>query len=598
MEGSSLPIHALETRRVRLKFEHRQQRALINEISGAFQTGTQQSKWDNNVTDMCPYCTEVDTREHRIYHCPATADIRESHASFLQKLTDLGWDCHDLPVITHRYDDDFLHTVCDFVAEPCMDETLQTRLGSLPAMNHHLRFYTDGSCCNPTMLDASHAAFAVVLDCAPRNDARCQQAKSWQPGVQLDTLRTIIAARVTGEQNIHGAEISALIFVCEQVSAAEVVTDSQVAVSLGCKCLLLQDPRELYAQHEPDLAIRLWHAVQTGTYTFTKVKAHQDIENCLEPLLKYDRLGNQQANDAALLACQHMQPSLVAEVNQLAASLSEQQRMLRDYFCYFLDLQRDRAKLRKQSHQHEQHVLQPAVPDTICDKLMRYQPQILWELPAPTVDHGRDWAWGPTWGHLFNNWLSQLQWPNSPQQVEFQDIGLTWIELAMSLMLTTELWLPLRRRGRGNKDRLVVFGSFDELAAYQTKFIEFADTVQQMFTQMATLRNSPLHPPAQRLLVTYTYIQGFSIHSSGLSIRPSMPGQSRFLPILARHLQTYKGPGWTTIPNLQLVNNDRLLATIRTEVQGVWADRCRRSQMSANRLKTVGRLRLQPLRFH
>lgn len=160
------------------------------------------------------------------------------------------------------------------------------------------------------------------------------------------------------------------------------------------------------------------------------------------------------------------------------------------------------------------------------------------------------------------------------------------------------MWLPLRRKDQHAVERLVVFDSFDDLTAYQPKFSELADTVQQMFTQVATLRDTPLHPPAKRQLITSTYIQGFSIHSSGLTVRPRLPGQQICLPILSEYLKRFKGPGWTATPNLELRTDKQQTACIRREVTGGWVDRCRRSQQSAARLRSYLRLALRPLAFH
>lgn len=163
--------------------------------------------------------------------------------------------------------------VCDFGVEPCLDETLQTRLAHLHHLSHVMQFYLDGSCCNPTILDGSHAAFAVVMDSALSDQERRQMAACWQPGVSIPSLQTIAVSRLPGVQCMHRAKIWAMIYICEATSSAILVSDSQMAVALGQHCLCLQDPRPLYRHAEPDLALRLWNAVQRGQFQFRKVKA-------------------------------------------------------------------------------------------------------------------------------------------------------------------------------------------------------------------------------------------------------------------------------------------------------------------------------------
>lgn len=333
-------------------------------------------------------------------------------------------------------------------------------------------------------------------------------------------------------------------------------------------------------------------------YTFGKIKAHQTIDVCEDLLLKYERLGNQQANDAALSACQFMMPSLVKDANRTAHRLQVHHDILHEYFQYFLDLQRACAMLKKQIHQLDMHPPRRAGEDTICAKLSKYQPLTCWVMPTPTVDHSRDAAWGPTWAAQFTTWVQELQWPDTDNSVDYQDVGVTWVELAMSLMLHTGMWIPIRRRDRDDRERLIVFDTWDDLAGYQIRFSEFADTMSQMFTQFASLRDTPLHPPTSRKLVTSAYIQGFSIHSSGLALRPKLPCQEQLLHILQEHLTMHKGPAWTVIPQLPLPVDTRRTDMVRREVTGLWCDRCRMSQLSAQKVRSYIRLALRPITFH
>eukprot|EP00438_Fugacium_kawagutii_P005211 Skav208600 [mRNA] locus=scaffold598:192186:198849:+ [translate_table: standard] len=521
------PIHALETQRVLLQFDDAQQRALLNEISGAFQTNSQQSRWDPDKCDRCSYCEGVDTRFHRIHECAATADLRQQFASLMLTLEEEGLTYADLPVIVRAPTTEIFETFCDFLVEPCLDETLQTCLATSGLHMDPLRFYTDGSCTHPGIVDASHAALAVVVDLAPTPDMRAEMAQSWRPGQQVPTLHTLLAMRLPGRQTIHRAELLAVILICEAVPKADIVSDSQMTVALGNLCKLLRDPRLLLSHSEPDMALRMWRAVQRGTYNFVKIKAHQEIDGCNDLLLKYDRLGNQQADLAAAAACAGICPKLVAEADVIAANLRQQFGNLTDYFRYFLELQRHRAQLRKQTHQLDQHIPTDDPQTTPSVQLRSYMPTHLWNMPVPTVDHSRDFAWGPTWGRFFTNWLTTIHWPSDDaEETDLQTVGITWIELALSLMLFANMWLPIKRAGSDLKERLQVLTSHADVEGYNVRFSEFADTIQMMFKQMGSLRNTDIHPPLQRQLVRATYIQGFSIHSSGLSARPAVDNQA------------------------------------------------------------------------
>eukprot|EP00438_Fugacium_kawagutii_P012153 Skav200039 [mRNA] locus=scaffold337:128586:133469:+ [translate_table: standard] len=511
------PIHAWETARVLQRFNHTQQRALINEMSGAFQTMSQQSHWDPSVTDRCLHCEGEDTRYHRIFECPATQRVRQAHQPILQLVEEQGLLYHELPVVTEDFSRTILHTICEALPEPEVDETLCTRLCALDASGFMLHFYTDGSCCNPTVVDGSHAAFAVILDVAYDDAERCSQAAHWVSGSLAATLKPFAAGRLPGPQNIHRAELMAAILVCERFARACVTTDSNVVISLARICKHLAHPRQLYMHSEPDLALRFRTAFRKGTYEFRKVKAHQNPLETQDLLLRYDRLGNQMADELAQTTCQHMLPTLVAEANGLSQRLQQQHDCLYTYFQYFLELQQCRAALRR-STDTETHQPYTGPDEPVCLKLARYKPERCWLFPIPTIDHTRDFAWGATWGAIVANWLQRLEWPEADLEVEHSDLGVTWIELSLSLMYTAQMWLPVRRAGADKQMRLVVLTSYDDVLGYNVQFSEFAETTQQMLTQLASLRNTPIHPELQRRLVKSCYALGFSIHSSGLPL--------------------------------------------------------------------------------
>eukprot|EP00438_Fugacium_kawagutii_P016762 Skav230343 [mRNA] locus=scaffold920:484128:485012:- [translate_table: standard] len=293
-----------------------------------------------------------------------------------------------------------------------------------------------------------------------------------------------------------------------------------------------------------------------------------------------------------------MCPNIVEEATRLAQDRRHQRKLLTGYFAYFLDLQCDRAQKRKQIFQLEQHEPQQDTQNNITAQLCQYAPVLPWVLPTPTVDHRRDFAWGATWGTIFADWLAALRWPLDTEDLPHKDLGVTWVEMAISLTMFAQMWLALRRKDAEGRDRLIIFRDYSDLQAYQAKLSEMADTVQQMMTQMATLRNTGLYPPQQRKLVRSTYVQGFVIHSSGLATRCQLPFQQDFLPLLRTHIGCHSGPSWTVIPELPIQPDVATLDRIKLETTGPWAERCRQSQLSAGNVRRFGRLELARVRFH
>ena len=98
---------ALATQRVISLFHVKEQHRLIQEISGSFQLATQKQKWDPQTTENCAFCGQLDSREHRTMHCPATAETREPFSEVISFFQNRGATICELPVLFRHNLDDF-----------------------------------------------------------------------------------------------------------------------------------------------------------------------------------------------------------------------------------------------------------------------------------------------------------------------------------------------------------------------------------------------------------------------------------------------------------------------------------------------------------
>lgn len=72
-------------------FSSAKKRLLLRELSGAFQTTHQQSKWNDEVAEQCRWCGEPeDTRVHRMFTCKAFHAIREPFQEIVSHFLDVG----------------------------------------------------------------------------------------------------------------------------------------------------------------------------------------------------------------------------------------------------------------------------------------------------------------------------------------------------------------------------------------------------------------------------------------------------------------------------------------------------------------------------
>eukprot|EP00438_Fugacium_kawagutii_P019463 Skav230466 [mRNA] locus=scaffold186:317909:336027:+ [translate_table: standard] len=592
------PIDALETRRVFTRFPVHQQKALICEVSASFQTRKQQSYWDPSVTPDCLHCAGEDTRTHRIFECDATADVRVDHQGILQLLRDQESDLHELPVIHVQPSQDFFHVLCHQFVEPPLLPAVTDALNQLQQEGRTLTFYTDGSCQFPEWIGASHATFAVIWDTTSTPEERIAFAQQYDSGHDCPGFSTLITARLQGFQDIHRAEIAALLYLWERFTHTEVVTDSQVAHSLANKCALLRVPLELAAHMAPDLATRLWRAFHNGRHTVRKIKAHQTISGCTDWLLKYDRMGNQRANDVANQAAKELYPQLHEEAVKLVDVLRPATDELYQFYGYFLKLRQARSQLRKQHNRHAAHAPRQTNELSIAQKLQQYQVGHAWIMPTPRIDYGPATAWGPTWAALFVEWASLLVWPQPDAQGDHVDLGVTWIELSLSFMYHSQMWLPLRRKDAQGVESLVIFQSKADLVAHQVRLAEFADTLNVFYTQMQSLRDTPFFPKLQRQLVRSLFAQGATIFSSGWPKRPVYPGQHHVLEVMESYLRVNKGTSWVDIPEVDIQSSPERICKVKSEIRGSWPDRCRGASEKTRQVREFQKCPVGPLKFH
>eukprot|EP00438_Fugacium_kawagutii_P004562 Skav202820 [mRNA] locus=scaffold3852:93950:98746:- [translate_table: standard] len=565
------PMDLWTTKKVLATFPANKRALLIQEISVAFQTNVQQAVWDKSVTDKCKFCDEVDTRYHRIHTCAATQDLRDRHAALLHSVREHPQHLHELPVCFRHEDSDGLHLFWDLLDTPELEPTLYHRLDSVSGPHDMLTFYTDGSCQHNRVPLARHASFAVACDFATSDAERIELVRRLPPGAKLPSVKVLMVSRLPGEQSIPRAEIWAVLYLCERFDFVRVYVDSQVALTLLQRVLVMGHPRDAALTSEPDLAQKLWHVTRTGHYEFFEVDAHKEGDLDAPPLVRYHRLGNQIANDAAILAAHQMFPQVASHCAALATSLEASRTQLQDYYQYVLQLMKTRAILDS-GEQAVQEIAQPDAPTFARFQL--YAVPTPWEPTMPTFDQTHRFAWGPLWAQLFGQWLLELQWPTSDEGSVLHEAGITWLELVLSLCFYAKMWIPIRRTDDKGVMRLVCFLDHDHLQTYNVKYSELADTFYVMWKQHAALHNGQLAPAMTKGLVKSLYLQGANIFSSGLNRRPVMPFQHDIAPVLHTHLQTHKGPSMHVIPPIPFDVDQQQVSQTKKEITGSWIERC------------------------
>ena len=593
------PISRRDTIQVIAQFQPHQQKQILNEIAGAFQTHCQQSVWNSEVTEECNLCGQIDTRYHRVFTCAATQQVRDEFAGTMTALLDIGTEWHELPVIFEHEADDMHRTIHATWPEPDIPFQMFQQLQLIDHQPHELSFYTDGSCLHPTLPTCRYSGFAIVIDLAATDAQRLDQVSRAMTGHKVHTLAPLVSTRTPGAQNIYRAELFAITYIVERFQHTCIHTDSQAALDTSAHILHTASVATLEHLPEFDLVQRLWTALQTGRRRFNKVTAHAEAEIGIDPITRYHRLGNKLDNDCAIIAKKEMFSPFATALSAVAMERKYEHALLYQLFQFHLAAFAHRAILHAQAtdeqHEAEDATRQRQDVRAICSNYSLTQ---VWKIPPAGHLMIQASAWGPTLAKDMLTWMRSFQWPVQPSQHELQSAGVTWYKLVISFMLFTGVFFPLRCSGDNGTEILLVAKSDAEIQALNFKFSDFANTFSMFYKQICDLIQYPVWPVVERGLVRSMYLQGSSCFTSGFLWRPVFPCQDRVATLFKAYHQRHKGPAFTEVPALGMIPNLTKTKAIQRELTGSWVERSKRFSQASKQMRMYRKNPMPSLQFN
>lgn len=574
-----LPIDKDAVTRALRRFPPKQRLLLLREIAGAFQTNEQKSKWDPSVQSHCDFCGELpDDRFHRAFCCPSFTEIRQSHAEHVDILVDECPDIVDLPVVHMHPHYEFHDALLCSMPEPC---------GVADMPSHCWKdlqrptFYTDGSCRYPQSPATCFSAYAIVIDLCDSDERRSDLADVYKTqNVIPGTLQTIMVARTKGRQTIHRAEISALLWLCQNFSTFDASTDSATALHYIQLCRTVSAIGDLLMHDDADLLMPLFSAL-TDDMHFWKVKAHQEVKYIPNALLRYRALGNLVADAAANVACEKHLPEVVTQLEEFHADLQMQTDRLLGYFRLNLDLQVARA----QANPGETVQIAADPPDSL-QLFSDWQVLQAWKIPDTLQDSELlNCAWGIQWSCALLEWIYSCRWP---LEAADNDPGISWAEIALCLILTQQQPLPVRRKRTGG-EFLFLVSSQQALVDLDITFTEQATNAYAMFTQLQALIVEPVIPPTCSFRkVKSLYQQGSTSWSTGIWPRPQFAQQTMVSKVLHDYFRTDTS-AMKNLPQISLeFSTEPLIEDLETLGRD-WKERSRVASLAMRRVRSLRR---------
>ena len=450
----AMPAPALEDfRHVCSKFAPPQIRSLGLQFFGGFHSKAAQSLWDPFEDGVCRFCGARDTRHHRIFDCMAHTGLRRPFQPILDWVREHAPHWLHCTVPVEHKDEGVLRLIFQTRrVAPCSPPLCLVQQYALPLCN----FYSDGTCAHPSMVPARHAAWAVVLDCAPTLDPKLLALHVTTTGNTPQSFHVVGQGLVPGRQSIDRAETLALLQICviaQQMPEVPCVAYSDCQFALN---LVQNWDGAAWRQsgRPPGLHHDLFQVLQVdgvpANLELRKVKAHANVEQAPESEVRH-LLGNSVADEAAKQA-RLGDLSIVHDLlDEIYSWHVTQREALHMFLQYNLELTRAVATLDRQAATTGLDAArsQPQARDEIASAWLAGSTGVSsggmpLELPPawPMDSKWPQWFLVSIWA-----WHSSLTWPQQRAGRLRRGEGVTFLELLINFIAVTATLPPVRCDG-------------------------------------------------------------------------------------------------------------------------------------------------------
>eukprot|EP00438_Fugacium_kawagutii_P013031 Skav221408 [mRNA] locus=scaffold1621:155055:160175:+ [translate_table: standard] len=499
--------------------------------------------------DTCALCGQIDSYTHRALECSATSDVRERWHDLVETYDELN-KCHvDLPVVYQHPEDSFHQWF--FHQRPCPDPTSETvrQIEQIVAEHGIVEFYTDGSCSNPTLPSCRRAAFAVILahPCLPAEQQEYINRFA-ATGKVPDAFQVCMVAETRGKQSIPRAELQAAQAVAMLSCPACFWTDSQYVVDI---IHLLQTATSLEALHKRknyDILRELWHHVRRPDFQVRKVKAHSLNIAHDTRIDSWHKLGNHAADLAAKHFLDHLQRNHPLQLDSVGL-LADKQRCLQ-WYRYLHDLQIERAKLFQQDVPGSPTGTRLAPWQQQFDMLKTWTPASSWHFDnlSDYQEHLGTCVWGSQYADLILQWFSHVHWPTNPEDYDPHGLGVTWNELTLSFVISTQHGVVVNSGGQHADFRPTLVPPNMPGVAWTLQVSSFERAVRNVQSKVS----AAMFPDVRALAKSYKILGGEHA-KHGLAARPQFPFQSQVADLLAAHIaDTRNRPAEILVPHIPI----------------------------------------------
>ena len=453
------------TGKVVQNFTPSEQTILSLNMVGGYQTGAIKALWATDCNGECPFCSQQDSRPHRMLHCQTFEEARKRHPKAIELLLNSRRDWIYLPIARLFPDAQFLTMVHNTTVFP-KPEDYHSNIDQ-----HHLhssvRFYTDGSCSNPMFERAKIAGWSIIHDQSYNDQHRTSILDSLKNAQEsTPQFRCVATGIVHGKQSSSRAELSAVAFAVQLHMSQlpdkrlEIFTDAQYV----CNVLYAIENQDKIPLHHKmanyDLISILNKHWNSAMHRIVKVKAHRKFEEAKDYNDLWNILGNHWADHAAAMAVAMINEEITKTADDAVSFEKSEQENLRTVLSYIIDLNIQQMKYHQLNPKNQlqklhavegQNQIDPdnhqSSFDLAASKLVNWIPlqsQIYLNTPLPE-DILPCVSLGASITRTVWRWLMMLEWPTGEQSQEHDpnDWGISYLELVFNLVVCTGQLLPV-----------------------------------------------------------------------------------------------------------------------------------------------------------
>ena len=518
-------------------------------------------------------CGSEDTKKHRLLECPKFELLRLQHREAVTILQECRPEWIHIPcarqhpdVLVHRALLKHLHI--SHIKQPLILENTP-----------HVKFYTDGGCLHPTDPMARLASWSVVMEHIPdgfdleniQQEICAQNTEdvSWSP------CHTVIGlGLVTGKQTAGRGEIQAFLHAVRVANALPrripsiFTTDAQYVCNIVSQIERGVYQHGLHKKANPDMVTILADLWDCERFTIRKVKSHQcfNPDACSDSF--WQMLGNHCADKAATAALQHLPLPVLDQAQKIFNFHREEKNMLKCVFEFLVAFNRLRIQLLqmhvtptlnvRHNHPtmdttHGNALHHNAMGTDALQILLNFQPDY-----SKTFDEEVDQTiftamqQGATISFALYQWLKLLKWPDNPVESHNpgEDWGISWFELTVSFIISSQLYFPIRVKGLGSESVYADYHSPECLIQHPKRRAAYVQTfcLQKLVSALQTVSGVRLFPKFHKAKCRSLQRLGFTEKHTGIPCRPIFPQQEATMKYVWQYLQSIGHGGYLNKP--------------------------------------------------